>query len=106
MPSGVLRVVLPDLQRAARSYVEGKTSAPEFVAGIHLAEDGLPWWQAALGHANHRWMYDAESFSKLLASLGYREIRECEMHQGRLPELYSLDIPSRQAESFYVEATK
>jgi hypothetical protein len=105
-PAGVLRVVLPDLKRAARSYVEGKADASDFVEGIHLAQDGLPWWQSALGHAQHRWMYDAASFSRLLATFGYGEIQECEMHQGRLPALRSLDIPSRQAESFYVEAVK
>jgi hypothetical protein len=51
-------------------------------------------------------MYDTASFSKLLADLGFREIKECEMDQGRLPALSCLDIPSRQAESFYVEAGK
>lgn len=105
-PSGVLRVVLPDLKRAAKSYVEGATDASQFVADTHVAEDGLRWWEVLFGHIQHRWMYDAASFSQVLAKLGFREIRECEINQGRLPALNCLDIPSRQAESFYIEAAK
>ena len=39
-------------------------------------------------------MYDAASFSQVLAKLGFREIKDCEMNQGRLPALNCLDIPS------------
>ena len=105
-PSGALRVVLPDLKRSAKSYVEGRTDAPRFVASTYLAGDDLRWWEILFGHIQHRWMYDAASFSQLLEKLGFREIKECEMNQGRLPALNCLDIPSRQAESFYIEATK
>ncbi len=103
-PSGVLRVALPDLRRFARAYLDGATNASQFVAATHLTPDGLSWWEMIFGHSQHRWMYDATSFSKLLADLGFREINEREMNQGRLPELSCLDIPSRQAESFYIEA--
>jgi hypothetical protein len=105
-PSGVLRVVLPDLKHLAKSYMEGTTDASQFVTGTHLAADRLRRWEMILGHSQHRWMYDASSFSQLLARLGFREIKECEMGQGRLPALSCLDIPSRQAESFYIEAGK
>jgi predicted SAM-dependent methyltransferase len=93
-PSGVLRVVLPDLKRIAKSYVGGTTDASRFVASTHLAEDGLGSWQILFGHIQHRWMYDAASFSQVLAKLGFREIKDCEMNQGRLPALNCLDIPS------------
>ena len=105
-PSGVLRVVLPDLKRLARSYVEGTTDASQFIVGTHLAEDRLRWWEVLFGHIQHRWMYDAASFSQVLVRLGFREIRECEINEGQLPALNCLGIPSRQAESFYIEATK
>jgi hypothetical protein len=105
-PSGVLRVVLPDLMRFARSYVAGTTEAPQFVASTGLSADGRHWWEILLGHSQHRWMYDARSFSQLLAKLDFREIKECQMGAGRSPELSRLDIPSRQAESFYIEAIK
>lgn len=105
-PSGVLRVALPDLKRLAASYVAGKTNASEFVANTHLAEDGLKWWEIVFGHSQHRWMYDADSFSQILIRLGYRDVRERSFGEGQLPALSALDIPSRQAESFYIEASK
>jgi hypothetical protein len=105
-PSGVLRVVLPDLMRFARAYVAGTTDAPQFVASTHLSADGRHGWEVLLGHSQHRWMYDAASFSQLLARADFREIKECALGQGRSPTLNCLDIPSRQAESFYIEAIR
>jgi hypothetical protein len=105
-PSGVLRVVLPDLKLFAESYVAGATSASQFVASTHLAEDGLHWLEMAFGHSQHRWMYDAASFSQILVRLGFRDVQQHSFGQGRLPALSCLDIPSRQVESFYLEATK
>lgn len=105
-PSGVARVVLPDLKRSAAAYVAGATSASQFVASTRLAEDGLRWWERFFGHSQHRWMYDADSFSRLLTRLGFRDVRECPFGEGRMPALSCLDIPSRQAESFYIEGCK
>lgn len=105
-PSGVLRVVLPNLRRLAKAYIEGTIDASQFVASTFLASDSLHWWEMLFGHSQHRWMYDAASFSQLLRDLGFRDVAACEMRQGRLPALNCLDIPSRQAESFYIEASK
>ena len=105
-PTGVLRVVLPDLHRSAEAYVEGTMDAAQFVAATRLARDRMTWWDAALGHSQHRWMYDAASFSKLLTDIGFRRVMECKMGESRMPEMGRLDIPSRQSESFYIEAGK
>jgi len=105
-PSGILRVVLPDLKRAAKSYVAGEIDASRFVAGTYLAADTLLWWEILFGHSRHRWMYDAASLTQLLQKLNFRQIHECKMHQGLLPALSCLDIPSRESESFYIEARK
>jgi hypothetical protein len=66
-----------------------------------MIADGLRWWERLFNHIQHYWMYDAASFSQLLGKLGSRQIKACEMNQGSLPALNCLDIPSRQAESFY-----
>jgi hypothetical protein len=105
-PSGVLRVALPDLKRSAAAYVAGRTDASQFVASTHLAEDALRWWAVAFGHSQHRWMYDAESFSQVLVRLGFRDVQERSFGESPLPALGCLDIPSRREESFYVEGNK
>ena len=99
-PSGVLRVVLPDLRGMARAYVEGELSADEFVERSHLAIQGA----LAIRPSHHRWMYDVESLSRLLEHAGYKEILECGFRKGRTPEVAQLDLAERCAESFYVEA--
>jgi hypothetical protein len=70
----VLRVVLPDLKRLAKSYAKGTTDASQFVAGTGLAADRLRRWEMIFGRSQDRWMYDASSFSQLLVRLGFREI--------------------------------
>lgn len=99
-PSGVLRVVLPDLLAMARAYVERGLGADEFVARTHLAIQGA----LAIRPSHHRWMYDVESFSRLLEDAGYTKIREYGFRQGLMPEVAKLDLAERRAESFYVEA--
>jgi hypothetical protein len=105
-PSGVMRVVLPDLRRFAASYIADMTDASQFLESLLIARNGQRWWETILGNSLHRWMYDPASFTKLLAKAGFSDIRECALHQGRLQDLVVLDIPSRQGESFYVEASR
>jgi hypothetical protein len=105
-PSGTLRVVLPDLKRFAVSYVAGEDDASQFVTNTHLTVEGQRWWEVIFGHSQHRWMYDAESFSRVLTKLGFRDVKERQFGEGRVAELSCLDISSRQHESFYIEASK
>ena len=89
-PSGVLRVALPDLKRSAASYVSGLSDASQFVSSTHLAQDGLRWWEVFFGHSQHRWMYDAESFSQVLIRLGFSECRGMFIRRGPYPRA---DLP-------------
>lgn len=102
-PSGVLRVVLPDLRRFATSYVSQKIDAEKFVQSLGLAADDAKWWSIVFRHSYHRWMYDAQNFCDLLSRLGYRHVRECAFRQGAIPEVAYMDLPGRSADSFYVE---
>jgi len=104
-PQGLLRVALPDLCLFVKRYATGELNADKFVQMTNLAIDSRPPWQVALGHSHHRWMYDSESFSRLLTSLGYSSIKKCGYAESALPELAALDAEAqRQDESFYVEA--
>ncbi len=103
-PSGVLRVALPDLKQFASSYTADECDADDFVRQIGLAVDARPWWSIAFGHAQHRWMYDVCSFSRLLCHLGYRDVRQCLYGEGKMPDVALLDLRARRTESFYVEA--
>jgi hypothetical protein len=103
-PSGVLRVALPDLHQFAAAYLDGRTDSNSFVQNLGLAVDAAKWWSIVFGHAYHRWMYDADSFCRLLSRLGYQRVRECGFRNGKNPEVSRLDLPERKKESFYIEA--
>lgn len=99
-PTGVLRVVLPDLRVMAIAYVEERLPADIFIEQTFLAVDGM----VAMRPSQHRWMYDVASFSRLLSDLGYRNVRQCGFRQGRIEEMARIDLEQRRMESFYVEA--
>jgi predicted SAM-dependent methyltransferase len=104
-PSGVLRIVLPDLRILARDYLSNKLGADDFVAQTHLVPEprtiGL-----MLGYRQHKWMYDASSFMLVLQRLGFSNIEEVAFAKSRMPALEKLDLEMRKHESFYVEAGK
>jgi len=105
-PRGGLRVVLPDLRLSTTLYLERKIDADQLVEHTGLAIDGLSGWRILLGHAYHRWMYDAESAARLLDSLGYTKVKRCTCGESNLYEFAILDRKTdRASESFYLEAS-
>lgn len=105
-PGGILRVVLPDLKQIAVAYLSGEVNADAFVLNTLLARPQSLRLRLSLGHAQHRWMYDADNFTALLERLKYREIQSSAFGSSRLAELAALDVAGRRDGSFYVEAVK
>jgi len=104
-PTGVMRIVLPDLRMLANHYVEGRIGADHFVDKMHVSVDGMSSWEMATSHAFHRWMYDVSSFSAILDSLGYANVQVRPAAQSALAEFAELDrLIGREDQSFYVEA--
>ena len=107
----ILRLVLPDLLRCTRNYLEGSRDADEFLRSLHLA-DGTPRGFVAVarhligGFRVHRWMYDAASLIRLLERHGFSSIRELSPDETTIPEPGPLDLRERQHESIYVEAQR
>ena len=99
-PDGVLRVVLPDLRLMAARYLRGDYDANRFIECTDLA--GARSNPFSL--SKHQWMYDVDSFRKILEQLGYRGIAASEFAQSSMKELAELDSRERRDESFYMEA--
>jgi hypothetical protein len=105
-PTGLVRIVLPDLRQLANQYMEGKIGADRFVDRMHMAVDGMSAWKIMSSHAYHRWMYDVASFTAILNSLGYDNIQVCQVAESALAGFAELDRKiGRQDQSFYVEAS-
>ncbi|HXT82336.1 MAG TPA: methyltransferase domain-containing protein [Acetobacteraceae bacterium] len=104
-PNGLVRIVLPDLHLLADQYASGTIDADHFVTKMHTAIDGMGAWQVASSHAFHRWMYDPSSFTRIMVSLGFRDVQVCKAAESALAEFAELDRKiGREDQSFYVEA--
>lgn len=114
-PGGILRVVVPDLRRLARLYLEGgngrRLSADEFVASTLLREERRPGLARRLlgsfsDRADHLWMYDGDSLVALAREAGFGDARERAFRESDLADADLLDLQERAAESLYVEAVR
>lgn len=102
-PGGVLRLSLPDLDRAIAAYLAGRaeyfqvwmwdTLAGNFITHIlwHNCTASLFTWPFA---------------AELLAKAGFRDVRRVEYRETTSPYPEIVELDSRPDESFYVEAFK
>ena len=102
---GAIRIVVPDLERYVRAYVDGddgfitsvwptKVTPTEILNGLFYV----------LGH---RFIHDFHSMSRELQAAGFSEVSRSKYRQSRFPELnIDSEYPHRQIESLYVEAIK
>ena len=81
-PSGVFRLVVPDLEAAIIGYVNNSSNsaALEFMSETKLGKEGRPrrlrsfiidW----LGNSQHLWMWDYKGLESELSNTGFRNIR-------------------------------
>jgi predicted SAM-dependent methyltransferase len=82
-PGGTAHIVLPDVSRMARRYVQGEIDADEFQRELELhPEQGeslkvrlLEVWSFRL---NHRWMYDAVTAAHRMERAGFVVVEDAE----------------------------
>lgn len=93
-PGGVLRVVVPDLDRLVDAY------APEDPDGFLEAV----FESRQRGDKNrHHWHYNAHSLPRLMRRIGFTAAEVCSYRSGKCPDLEVMD---NRPESLFVEATK
>jgi len=94
-PAGVMRVLMPDLGLMARLYLQ----QPERLLELWHTEVGIPLLTGTAGEvfnigmrfAGHRFMYDAETFTRLAADCGF-EARPVAFNESAIPDLRGLDL--------------
>ncbi len=87
---GLFRVVVPDLEKAARSYVaeleSGATDANDvFMRRTSLGREAgdrsiFHKLQSLLGNRHHMWMWDTVGLAHRLSSHGFKVVRRCEFN--------------------------
>lgn len=99
-PGAWLRISLPDLAKFARHY-NGDMAEARLGDFPHPAM--AVSYLTQMHH--HRSTWDADLMAKVLTGLGFESVREAAFRQSADPRL-ARDDPSKQRESFYVEARK
>ena len=104
-PGGVLRLVLPDLEKAIRAYLR----ADEHYFQVEDAQAkslGGRFIVHMLWHGYSRTLFVGDFLEELLMKAGFMDLVNCHYRQtaSRFPDIVELD--NRQRESLYMEATR
>lgn len=107
---GVLRLVVPDLERLAEEYLASR-KADAFIEKTFLVDEPPQGVLARLkravaGPRHHRWMYDGDSLRNLLHSVGFLRVDLLEPGNTGIGDTSGLDLRERAEESIYVEAVQ
>lgn len=101
---GILRVVLPDLDKIIRNY----KSPDDFNNEFFGYEKKL--YESFLGKIKekfirpHVWMYNVESFRKVLENCGFVNVKVYSYRKGKCKDIINLDKSIYRNLSFYIEA--
>jgi predicted SAM-dependent methyltransferase len=104
-PGGVLRLILPDLDRGIAAYQRGHAGYFH-VPDEEAASLGGKFIVHMLWFGYSRSLFTHESIEELLGKAGFGRVDRCEFKQtaSPFPEIVTLD--NREQESLFVEAVK
>jgi SAM-dependent methyltransferase len=104
-PGGVLRLVLPDLERGLRAYLGGDRSY--FLVPDSDAESlGGKLVTQLLWYGWSRSLFTFDFVEELLGRAGYRDVVRCSHRVTRSPFPEIVELDNREGESLFVEAAK
>jgi predicted SAM-dependent methyltransferase len=113
---GVFRIVVPDLQLAARSYIQQLDSGDRlaslaFMQATHLGIKHKPKGMEGVirnifGNSHHLWMWDDQSLSYELEQAGFKSIRLCSYLDSADPMFAMVEEKHRFENAVAVECVK
>lgn len=104
-PRGVLRLVLPDLDKAIRAY-EGEEEDYFALVADDATSRGGRFVTQILWYGYSRSLFTPDFAEELLAKAGFAEIAVCEPHRTGSGFAEIVELDNRERESFYIEATR
>ena len=112
-PGGTFRLVLPDLEQLAKSYLDDPDpgAASRFMEASYLGEKGLPRGLRALptalfGRSKHFWMWDYKGIAEELAAAGFTAIRRAQFGDSPQPCFKSVESVGRWTDCLGVECKR
>jgi SAM-dependent methyltransferase len=115
-PGGIFRLVVPDLEEAAREYLEAVrlgvgTGNSSFMRMTNLGVERrsmnpLSWLSALLGNSRHLWMWDYPSLMAKLAEHGFEQVRRAKFNDCEDPAFRAVENDSRFERACAIQAKK
>lgn len=113
---GIFRCVVPDLESAARHYIDGlktgtRDASLQFmqttILGVKQRPKGLRGVSALLfGNANHLWMWDNTSLAYELEKAGFTDIRVCHFNDSEDDMFRHVEDETRFFEAAAIQCKK
>lgn len=107
-PSGVLRMVVPDLRSMTQEYLNNAQSQQQEIAADRLnhrllLRDTYPpprhpvraLYMYYKDFHSHKWMYDGASLSHYFCEAGFIQVKEMALHQSRIDGIDVVEMPDR-----------
>jgi predicted SAM-dependent methyltransferase len=112
-PNGTFRLVLPDLENSAKSYLSDASpdAALKFMRETYLGHEVRPntlrgFVASWLGNSQHLWMWDYKSIEPELVSAGFVEVRQATFGDSSNPKFAEVEEKSRWDNCLGVECKK
>jgi len=105
-PGGVLRLSLPDLDKAIRAYVSKDIDYFFLIPDDVVTSLSGKMIVQLLWYGRSRCMFTVEFISELLKRCGFQNIQPCGFRETRSSFPGIIELDDRELESLFVEATK
>jgi hypothetical protein len=112
-PGGTFRMVLPDLEALARTYLAQNDCAAshrfmkQSMLGFEERQRGLRGLVLAwLGNSRHLWMWDLKSLEHELTQVGFRNIRRASFGDAQDPRFRDVEDQDRFEGCLAIECTR
>lgn len=104
-PGGVLRLALPDLDRAIEAYRAGDRDY-FLIPDEDARSTGAKFITQMLWYGYSKSLFTFDFVAELLGRAGFDQVRRCEFQQTHSPYPEIVDLDNRREESLFVEARK
>jgi len=104
-PGGVLRVAVPDLDRAIQAYLRGDHRY-FYVPDADAVAIGMKLVTQIIWYGSVRTPFTFDALAEFLARAGFRDVARCAFRETLSRDPTLVDLDNRERESLFVEARK